>query len=735
MNAVKTAYFYRLIWLGCLSACLPIILAGVAYYQFAMKGGIASFQTDNQTSLTMVEQYTEKVMRDIVDRSFQLALDPMVGESFNIRNYENDYVNQMELLSKISLEKYQNNLIGNIYYYNRSAGLVLSNDAGHQNIEDFKFKQDIRELETNGQEGRWIYLPEGLRSGYISFALTLPTLSAGEAQGLLVTQVDISQIKKYFANVSSLAKSQSIIVLDDQRRILFQMQKEGDTKAYLNDPVLSSIGSDKSRSSSFTFQNSAGETYFYSFKKSLTGNTYISVIPYSFIIGELAWIRWLTVGAVLALLSVGVLLTVITLRSACNPIRQLVDMLNKQTKTLGEQLDRSVPPLTERLLQQWLSGNYINGPTLYDECGKYGIPVDHTYVTLLVKVENLFKQDRFRPEDKPMLTFAVTNVMEELLSSHPSLRGNVLHDTQGQAAAILHFDRNMSQAAMASQTRLFAESVQTALHTYLKLQVSVGIGRFYPHLADIRVSYKESKQALQYRLYREDESILYIEDLEANQKLPAFSYPRSIETAIVEALAVGDVQQARSAMEQFTLALQSSESYAISSQSYCMLLASIIASVEHKGGGIPDMLEFDLFDQLRARETRAEMCEWFTEQLFPLYEKMADDNYNKTGKLIAQKARKHVLDHVSRDISLAECADLLHITPAYLSRLFKKEYGESFLDYVTACKMSEARRLLTATDQNISQIAEAVGYSHRTFNRVFQRTLKMSPSDYRTIYR
>jgi AraC-like DNA-binding protein len=64
--------------------------------------------------------------------------------------------------------------------------------------------------------------------------------------------------------------------------------------------------------------------------------------------------------------------------------------------------------------------------------------------------------------------------------------------------------------------------------------------------------------------------------------------------------------------------------------------------------------------------------------------------------------------------------------------LFKKEVGTAFLDFVTECKINEAKRLLKDTDQNISQIASALGYSHRTFNRIFQRVLNVSPSDYRT---
>lgn len=728
-------HLYRLIWFGCLSVCFPIILAGIAYYQFSMKEGLQQFQQHNRTSLSIVEQFTESIMDNIVDSSFQLAFDPMIIESFHLPDYRTNYVAQMGLLERIAVKKYQDPLIGNMYYFNRKEGLVLSDRYGFQRLDDFKYKADIEKLERSGADGQWIYLPEGSRDGYISFALKLPVLSSGESQGMLVTLVDASRIENYFSHVASLAKNQSITVIDPTGVKLFQTRKAGDTPEAIGDSALRAILSDSGKTNSFLGEGPLGDKIYYSFEISTSGNVYISAIPYSVIISELSWIRWMTIWAVLVFLSVGVLLTVVTLRRAYNPIGQFVDYLNKETKTLGEKLAQSVPPLMERLLQQWLAGNYIHSRTLYDECRKYGIPTDRIYVVVLVKVENLFKEERFRPEDKPMLTFALINVMGELLREHPTLSGNVLHDHQGLGTAILYFDRNVSPAIHVNETIQYASQIEAALHKYVKLQVCVGIGRFYPMIADIRLSYREAKQALQYRLYKEDESILYIDEMEGKQKQSTFSYPRLLESNVVDALSRSDEEEARVAMQAFTYALQPSESYAIISQSYQMLLASIIASIENKGGGVPDLLEYDLFDQLKARETIAEMSDWFIEILFPLFRKIADHNYSRNGKLIAQKARKYVTDNISKDISLAECADLFQVTPSHLSQLFKKEVGVSFLEYVTQCKINEARRLLTQTEQNISQIADAVGYSHRTFNRIFHRLMKMSPRDYRACNR
>jgi AraC-like DNA-binding protein len=61
--------------------------------------------------------------------------------------------------------------------------------------------------------------------------------------------------------------------------------------------------------------------------------------------------------------------------------------------------------------------------------------------------------------------------------------------------------------------------------------------------------------------------------------------------------------------------------------------------------------------------------------------------------------------------------------------------GTSFLDYVLQCKVEEAKRLISETNLNNSEIAEAIGYSERNFIRVFQKFTHMTPGHYRTMQR
>jgi len=61
------------------------------------------------------------------------------------------------------------------------------------------------------------------------------------------------------------------------------------------------------------------------------------------------------------------------------------------------------------------------------------------------------------------------------------------------------------------------------------------------------------------------------------------------------------------------------------------------------------------------------------------------------------------------DISLMTLLQEMHLNSIYISRLFKKNTGYTFLEILTAARMIKAAELLRNSDINISQVSEAVG--------------------------
>lgn len=90
-------------------------------------------------------------------------------------------------------------------------------------------------------------------------------------------------------------------------------------------------------------------------------------------------------------------------------------------------------------------------------------------------------------------------------------------------------------------------------------------------------------------------------------------------------------------------------------------------------------------------------------------------------------------EYTSPDFSIAALADGFHVSTAYISFLFKKNFGVNFSDYLWALRLKKAQDLLLQTDLSIDQISVHVGYLNTSsFRRKFKQETGVTPSQYRT---
>ncbi len=73
------------------------------------------------------------------------------------------------------------------------------------------------------------------------------------------------------------------------------------------------------------------------------------------------------------------------------------------------------------------------------------------------------------------------------------------------------------------------------------------------------------------------------------------------------------------------------------------------------------------------------------------------------------------------------------VSGSYLSSVFSREAGKTFVEYLTGKRMKEACRLLRETKDHTAEIAAAVGYRDpHYFSYVFRKTMGYSTKEYRS---
>lgn len=86
-----------------------------------------------------------------------------------------------------------------------------------------------------------------------------------------------------------------------------------------------------------------------------------------------------------------------------------------------------------------------------------------------------------------------------------------------------------------------------------------------------------------------------------------------------------------------------------------------------------------------------------------------------------------------QQLSLSKLASHFYLSENYLCDLFKKNTGETILNFLKALRLENACRLLRETSLSIKEIAGAVGFSdYSYFGRTFRRSIGQTPDHYRS---
>ena len=95
-------------------------------------------------------------------------------------------------------------------------------------------------------------------------------------------------------------------------------------------------------------------------------------------------------------------------------------------------------------------------------------------------------------------------------------------------------------------------------------------------------------------------------------------------------------------------------------------------------------------------------------------------------------AKQYILqNYADPELNLGKTAAHVHLTPSYVSQLFRKDEGCSFTDFLNRVRIEEAKKLLSQTHLRIYEVSEAVGYQNsKYFFQIFKQLTGKRPREF-----
>lgn len=106
---------------------------------------------------------------------------------------------------------------------------------------------------------------------------------------------------------------------------------------------------------------------------------------------------------------------------------------------------------------------------------------------------------------------------------------------------------------------------------------------------------------------------------------------------------------------------------------------------------------------------------------------------NDISHVYVNSAMQYIKMHYNEPLSLESVANAINLSASYLSALFSKVLGTTFINYVQSIRIEIAKELLRSTTLKVYEIAYQIGYDdEKYFSQVFRKAEGISPSQFRS---
>ncbi|MGM7723200.1 response regulator transcription factor [Metabacillus sp. Hm71] len=392
-------------------------------------------------------------------------------------------------------------------------------------------------------------------------------------------------------------------------------------------------------------------------------------------------------------------------------------------------VERNRESMKRDFLRKTIYQPIYNEKEWYKEAYSLGLDLKNlSFIPVLCFVQN-FRLAKEAYISNETLVFSLQNVIGEVLREYNN--GSV-HITFGEKDSFILFPyrSSLKSDSFGIATECISKIQKAVLHS-LNISLSFIIGDVFDSQEAFRSELERLLKSTNQRFYMKNGEIAKKQsEMKLSEGL--FSWYDEAYVEIRQLMIEKDKQKVVPTVAKWTGIFQEKEYPAEAVKDWVLkLLLDLkvkLKALQFFGTNYSDdVLHEEILGIDSLNELKIWLINYFDSLLFAVGEITS-----KSRRKDVVEACKYVALNLEKKITLDEVASYLYLNPSYFSRLFKKEIGETFVEYVTKAKMNRAKELLEQTIDPVGKICERLGYDNQSyFIKVFKNYVGVTPIEFR----
>lgn len=404
-------------------------------------------------------------------------------------------------------------------------------------------------------------------------------------------------------------------------------------------------------------------------------------------------------------------------------------MRNADLEKLRNDYMESLPILKERFLNALIT-DVMDTDEIMEKARRFNITLpDGPSVVAIVK-HNLDQSsiektgEAMSPfEEKELHGYAVYETCERIGSAQGCVS---FMRAGGETVMIIPLDEDGD----IKHAFLILEEIRMVIEKTHPMTVTIGIGEYARDLVSLHMSHEGAETALEHQLVEGSNRLLWISDL-----LPKdhgqYTFTEEMDRELRTTIRAGSTEDIENVIKRHFATMRDEEiSYLDCRLFINEMLTALFRIARSHNLNLVDLVEEDnLFILMKELEVLEKTEKWFLETCTRLNQHILENRMSGIQRMV-EMAKMHVRTQFhDSDLNLDTISQMLHISPSYFSRMFKKESGMTFIQYLTEIRMEKAMEYILETDLKNFEIAEKIGYAEANyFSYSFKKFYGQSPT-------